>query len=159
MHSDLSLAFAAELPPRQTASAALLTLALAGLVLGCVSLGATPHASLYSRIGGMPTIFAVVDETIDTLAAHPRAGRSLHGVRLPALKQDVAVRFCALSGGPCRIDYDHVNKAHGGLKLRDADFDLMVGALRRALDHRVGERERNELLRLLAPVKRAMVTA
>ena len=52
-----------------------------------------------------------------------------------------------------------MDKVHKGLKNTDAEMNLVVQFLRDALDHNgVGEREKNELLRILAPMKRDIVT-
>ena len=50
--------------------------------------------------------------------------------------------------------------AHGGLKITEREFNSIVECLRSVLNrHGIGEREKNELLRLLAPMKRDIVTA
>jgi hemoglobin len=51
-----------------------------------------------------------------------------------------------------------MKESHAGLNITEAEFYLTVQFLRDALDARVGEREKNELLRLLAPMKRDIVT-
>ena len=40
-----------------------------------------------------------------------------------------------------------------------AEFEGFVGSMRAVLDRRVAEREKNELLRLLAPIRREVVGA
>ena len=115
------------------------------------------QASLYQRLGGMPVITQVVDETIDVVVADPKTRRSFEGIKIPALKESIAKQFCVLAGGPCKYEGEVMRKAHKGLEITDSEFDLMVAALRTALDHHVGEREKNELLRLLAPMKRDVV--
>ena len=67
--------------------------------------------------------------------------------------------ICALSGGPCRYSGDDMKTTHAGLNITEAEFYALVEAERAALDHHgVGTREKNELLRLLAPMKRDIVT-
>ena len=52
-----------------------------------------------------------------------------------------------------------MDKVHKGLKNTEAEMNLMVQWLREACDKAgVGTREKNELLRLLAPMKRDIVT-
>ena len=159
MKIDLETGFSAEAVPRQAAFAVLPALLLAALVLGCASPGTRPGTSLFVRMGGMPAISTVVDETIDVVAAHPRARRSFEGIKLPAFKESVAAQFCVLAGGPCKYEGENMKKAHAGLKITDSEFDLMVSALRAVLDRHVGEAEKNEMLRLLAPMKRDVVGA
>ncbi len=67
--------------------------------------------------------------------------------------------MCSLAGGGCKYSGDDVKTVHAGLNIRQGEFYAMVEALRAALDaNGVGEREKNELLRLLAPIKRDVVT-
>lgn len=127
---------------------------------GCATGASAPQGSLFTRLGGMPAIEAVVGDTIDAVVADARTRRSFDGIKLPALKASIAQQFCVLAGGPCRYEGEpSMAKAHRGLKVTDAEFDLMVAALRVALDARVGTAEKNELLRLLAPMKRDIVGA
>ncbi len=140
---------------RHCAAGAMLVLAIAG----CAAPGAAPDAPLLQRMGGLPVLQAVVGDTIDTVVADPRTRRSFEGIKLPALKANLVTHLCSLAGGSCRYEGETMAKAHRGLKISDAEFDLMVAALRAALDRRVGAREKNEMLRLLAPMKRDIVGA
>lgn len=111
-------------------------------------------------MGGAPVIEAVVADTIDTLAASPEGKRSFEQVNLKRVKRLVAEQFCALADGPCTYNGDDMRVAHGGLEITEREFNAIVEVLRDALDKQgVGEREKNELLRLLAPMKRDIVTA
>ena len=115
--------------------------------------------SLYERIGGEPVITAVVEETVETMAANPRVNQSYEKVDLKRLKKMVVEQICALSGGPCIYSGDDMKITHAGLDITEAEFVAQVETLRAALDHQhVGTREKNELLRLLAPMKRDVVT-
>ncbi len=142
----------------QRACMGCMALLLALMVLGCAASPAD-DSSLFRRIGGMPVIDAVVAETIDAVAADPKTRRTFEGIKLAALKQNIAAQFCVLAGGGCKYEGENMKRAHTGLKITDTEFDAMVGALRTALQRRVGEREKNEMLRLLAPMKRDVVGA
>jgi hemoglobin len=132
--------------------------AVIGLSLaGCAGTPSGQDTTLFTRMGGMPTINKVVGETIDAVAADPKTKRSFEGIKLPALKESIAQQFCVLAAGPCKYEGEVMRKAHKGLNITDSEFDLMVAALRASLDRYVGEREKNELLRLLAPMKRDVV--
>lgn len=103
---------------------------------------------------------AVVDETIEVLATSPDGRRSFDRVNLKRVKRLVAEQFCALTGGPCTYSGDDMRLSHAGLAITEREFVAIVAILRQALErHGVGEREKNELLRLLAPMKRDIVTA
>lgn len=115
---------------------------------------------MYERLGGDAVLTAVVGDTIDQLADSPDGRRSFDRVKLDRVKKHVVLQFCALTGGPCRYEGDDMRLAHGGLEITEREFNAIVAILREALArHGVGEREKNELLRLLAPMKRDIVTA
>lgn len=138
----------------QVTAGLIVGLSLAALV-GCATMPAT---SLYDRIGGADVLEAVVSDTIDELAASADGRRSFDRVRLPRVKRLVTEQFCALSGGPCVYSGDDMRLAHGGLGITEREFAAIVQILRDALArHGVGEREKNELLKLLAPMKRDIV--
>lgn len=120
---------------------------------------AAPSAerSLHARLGGTAGVAAIVSDTIDRTAVDPRTKRAFADVKLAALKDSIAQQICALAGGGCTYEGETMAKAHKDLAITHAEFDLMVQNLRDALDARVGEREKNELLRLLAPMKRDVV--
>jgi hemoglobin len=134
-------------------------LPLALLVIGCAGFSAGNHGSLYVRLGGLQQIELMVDETINQAAADPRTRRTFEGIKLPVLKQNVTAQVCVLAGGPCKYESESMRKAHHGLKISDTEFDVLVTSMRSVLERRVGEREKNELLRLLAPMKREVVGA
>ena len=132
---------------------------LAVIVIGCSGFPAAGGGSLYARLGGLPQIEVIVDETISQAAADPRTRRTFEGIKLPTLKRNIATQLCVLAGGPCKYEGETMRRAHGGLKINDTEFDVFVGSMRAVLERRVGEREKNELLRLLAPMKRDVVGA
>jgi len=141
------------LRPAARLIAAMLLVALAG----CATPPGGARATLYERMGGMPVINQVVNETIDAVLADPKTRRSFKDIKIPPLKENITKQVCVLAGGPCKYDGAVMRKAHKGLEITDSEFDLMVAALRESLDRHVGEREKNELLRLLAPMKRDVV--
>lgn len=115
--------------------------------------------SLYDRLGGNQVIARVVDETIDRTAADPRTGRSFDKVNLKNVKQKVVEQICSLTGGPCKYTGDPMKESHRGLEIREAEFYGMVEHLREALDRAgVEAGAKNELLKILAPMKRDIVT-
>lgn len=114
-------------------------------------------ASLYERLGGEPNLTIIVDEVIDRTAHDPRTQRSFKGVKLPALKESIVKQFCVISGGPCEYEGETMKNAHEDAQITEAEFDSMVDILREVLDKHVATREKNELLRLLAPMKKDIV--
>ena len=132
-------------------------LVAAGLA-GCVAPPAA-NPTLYQRLGGEPALRKVAAETIDRAANDPRTSRSFKDVKLQRVKDKLYEQFCEISGGPCKYSGDPMVEVHKGLKNTEGEFYWLVQFLRDALDHAgAGEREKNELLRLLAPLKRDIVT-
>ncbi|MBL8525103.1 MAG: group 1 truncated hemoglobin, partial [Betaproteobacteria bacterium] len=71
----------------------------------------------------------------------------------------VVEHICELSAGPCKYSGDSMKLSHQGLDIREAEFYGMVQHLRDALDKAgVPQGAKNELLKILAPMKRDIVT-
>jgi hemoglobin len=135
-------------------------LALSCLALGSIHAGAAPvqGASLYERLGGEPVVAAVANELIDRVLADPRLKRSFEGSNIPRIKKLLAEQICSLAHGPCEYTGDSMRDVHAGHHITEAEFFGVVEQLRATLiAHRVPLRERNELLALLAPMKRDVV--
>ena len=115
--------------------------------------------TLYERLGGEKIVAQFVSETVDLSIVDPLIKRSFDKVDLKKLKVKVAEQICALSGGPCKYSGDDMKIAHQGLDITEAEFygfvDILRGTLNRA---KVPESAKNELLRILAPMKRDIVT-
>ena len=128
------------------------------LVAACATPPSAPP-SLYQRLGGEPVVSKVVDQLIDRSASDARTARSFKDVKLARVKEKLVEQVCELAGGGCKYTGDPMREVHKGLENTDAEFALLVQVLREALAaNGVGEREKNELLRLLAPMKREIVT-
>ncbi len=147
-----------------TTSAAYICRTASALLLWAVLTAAAQEptaasASLYDRLGGDAVLTAVVNETVDTMSSNPRVNQSFDRVDLKRLKRMVVEQLCALTGGPCRYSGEDMKIVHAGLNITESEFYAQVETLKAALDHNgVGLREKNELLRLLAPMKRDVVT-
>jgi hemoglobin len=125
---------------------------------GCVAAPAD-KPTLWERLGGEPVVTRVVSQTMDRSSTDPRTMRSFKDVKLQRVKDKIVEQICNLSGGGCAYTGDPMDKVHKGLKNTAAEMDLVVQFLRDALDaNGVGQREKNELLQLLAPMKRDIVT-
>ncbi|MFM2289992.1 MAG: hypothetical protein RL684_3135 [Pseudomonadota bacterium] len=137
--------------------------ALGALACGALAAHASPPAvtsakSLYARIGGATVVTAVVAETIDGVVADARLNQSFKGTNVRRVKQELAEQLCELAGGGCTYGGDTMRQVHAGHHISEAEFYGLVEQLRRALRrHGVALRERNELLALLAPMKRDVV--
>jgi hemoglobin len=138
-------------------SAAIRVLTIA--LLCCASISAAGAAgTLYARLGGETGVAAISNTLIDRVASDPNLGRSFKDSNLGRIKQLLAEQICDLSGGPCRYSGDSMKEVHAGHHISQADFYGMVDRLRTILkERRVDMRATNELLRLLAPMKRDVV--
>ena len=134
---------------------------LAGLLsVSCAAPAPSTSPTLYQRLGGAPVVTRVVGETIDRAAKDPRTSRSFKDVKLANVKEKIVEQICSLAGGGCKYTGDPMDKVHKGLKNTEAEMNLVVQFLRDALDGAgVRDAEKNELLRLLAPMKRDIVTS
>ena len=89
----------------------------------------------------------------------PKTKRSFDKVNLVNLKKKIAEHICELTEGPCKYSGDPMKLVHKGMDITESEFYGMVEHLRIALDRAgVDEGAKNELLRILAPMKRDIVT-
>ncbi len=116
-----------------------------------------PDATLYERIGGVPVLTVVVSELIDNASQHPELKHTFKGIKLATLKQSVVNQLCVLSGGDCIYEGETMRNSHFDLNVTRAQFEIFVQILRDSLNQHVAEREKNELLKILAPMKRDIV--
>jgi hemoglobin len=115
-------------------------------------------ASLYDRLGGARGVAAIADALIERVSTDPVLGRSFKESKLDHIKKMLAEQLCDLSGGPCHYSGDSMKEVHAGHHISEAEFYGMVGDLREVLKQQhVSLGATNELLRLLAPMKRDVV--
>ncbi|MBI1394746.1 MAG: group 1 truncated hemoglobin [Betaproteobacteria bacterium] len=133
-------------------------LATAFLWLSCAG-SASADATLYERLGGAASIQAIADELIESSRADPVSGHLFRKINRKRFRAKLAEQLCTLTNGPCHFDGDDMKTTHAGLGITEADFYRLVERLVVILDeHGIGTREKNELLAVLAPFKRDVVT-
>ena len=133
---------------------------LGTLTLWCCTLAAAdvPAVSLYARLGGEDGVREIASTLIDRVAADPLHGQSFKDSNLRRIKGLLAEQLCELSGGPCHYSGDPMREVHAGHHVTEGDFYAMVTTLRAILkERRVEQGAVNELLKLLAPMKRDVV--
>jgi hemoglobin len=143
------------------------------LVLGIVSLVsltgcATPREpmvsmekSLYERLGGKPAITAVVDDFVLRVVKDNRINRFFAHTEPGPFKARLIDQLCEASGGPCKYTGRDMNTTHQGMSITNADYDAMVEDLVITLDKFkfwIPETEKNELLAVLGPMRKDIVT-
>ncbi|HTU64866.1 MAG TPA: group 1 truncated hemoglobin [Steroidobacteraceae bacterium] len=142
---------------RRALSSALLAL-VASVSFAAAPPDVAPAGSLYARLGGTPKVTAFVNRTIDTVATDPRTNQSFDKVSLQHVKDMLVEQICSLTGGGCTYTGDTMRDVHAGHHISNAEFFGLVEVLRdsmRAQD--VPLSARNELLEILAPMKRDVV--
>ena len=114
--------------------------------------------SLYERLGKKEAITAVVDEFVARVAADDRINKFFARTDIARLKMNLVNQICEASGGPCKYTGRSMKEAHTGMGVGTADFNALVEDLVGALDKfKVGEKEKNELLSVLGPMKTDIV--
>lgn len=120
----------------------------------------TTDKSLYERLGGKPAITAVVDDFVGRVAADNRINGKFANANIPRLKTMLVDQVCQASGGPCTYAGRDMKSTHAGMQITGDEFDALVGDLVVTLNKfKVGEREKNELLGALGPMKKDIVTS
>lgn len=130
---------------------------LVALMAGCASPPATPP-TLFQRLGGEPVMNQVVQRTLARSSSDPRTARSFDGIKLTTLQASIVQHICSLTGGGCHYEGETMQRSHADLRIVASEFDSMVTILREECDRAgVATGAKNELLRLLAPMKRDIV--
>ena len=113
--------------------------------------------SLYRRLGGRDGISNVVDDFVANLVADDRVNARFKALKAPEvfkLKANLADQICEATGGPCSYLGRDMKATHKGMKVTEAEWGATVEALGKALDkHKVGAKEKQELIGKLAPMK------
>ena len=115
--------------------------------------------SLYERLGGIDAIKAVVDDFVGNVAADKRINAFFAHTDIERLKHNLVDQLCQGTGGPCTYTGRSMKEAHVGMGVRSRDFDALVGDLGKTLNKfKVPGREQKELVAILAPMKKDIVT-
>ena len=119
----------------------------------------TMQKSLYERLGGMDAIRAVVNDFVGNVAADKRINKFFAKTDINRLKSNLVNQICQGTGGPCVYTGRSMKEAHAGMGVRAGDFNALVGDLGKTLKKfKVPAREQKELVAILAPMKKDIVT-
>ena len=113
---------------------------------------------LFERIGGLPVLTKIVDALTEKIVESPRTKRSFEDIKLKPFKESVIAQLCNLTGGGCVYEGETMLNSHHDAKISEAEFDAFVDIFRDVLNQHLAEREKNELLKILAPMKRDIVS-
>jgi len=126
----------------------------AALSLGGCATGSMQSQTLFQRLGGKDAIVAVVDDFVGNVAGDARINRRFASTNIPRLKQMLVDQICAGTGGPCTYSGRDMKSVHTGMNISDAEFGALVEDLIKSLDKfKVPEKEKNDLLAILGPMK------
>jgi hemoglobin len=136
----------------------LLFVTLLAFAPATIALADTPPAaaqkSLYDRLGGKPAITAVVHDFVGNVAADKKINARFAKTDIPKLEGLLVDQVCAATGGPCTYGGKDMKTAHKGMKITSAEFDALVGDLKKSLDKfKVGAQEQKDLLGALGGMK------
>ena len=141
-------------------------LVVAGVMLamvGCSEMGGMMKAStpsLYDRLGQKPAIEAVVSDFVARVAADNRINGKFAQANIPRLKMLLVEQICEASGGPFKYSGRDMKKTHAGMAVTEPQFNALVEDLVSTFNKfKVGEKEKSELLGVLGPMKKDIVTA
>ncbi|MES2761957.1 MAG: group 1 truncated hemoglobin [Bacteroidota bacterium] len=120
-------------------------------------------ATLYTRLGGITPITAVVDKFIGNCATNsfigPRfSATAADNYRLQFFRYNLIDQICAGSGGPCQYKGKTMLQAHTGMNITGAEFDTLVTQLVKAMNfYNVPAQEQGDLAAILLPMKTDVV--
>lgn len=117
--------------------------------------------SLYERLGGYDGVSAVVDQFADTLFADKRISQFFVGMSddtRAQFKQKNKNLLCNATGGPCKVISRTARETHHGLGITGADFEVVAGDLRDALNKfKVGPKEQEEVFAIILGLRSQIV--
>jgi hemoglobin len=128
------------------------------LIFLLTSVAPAQEKTLYDRLGGLDAIKAVVDDFVGRVAADARINKKFARSNVERVKIKIAEQICAATKGPCKYTGLDMKKSHKNMKVTEGEFNALVEDLVAALDKfKVPEKEKNELLGILGPLKPQIV--
>ncbi|MFN0030676.1 MAG: group I truncated hemoglobin [Flavobacteriales bacterium] len=119
--------------------------------------------TLYTRLGGVDAITAVVDQFLANVVADDVINDQFSATvadpyRTQLLRFNLIDQICAASGGPCQYKGLTMMEAHDGMNITDDEFNALVGDLVAALNtFSVPSAEQTELLTILGSLQPEIV--
>ena len=101
----------------------------------------------------------MVDDFVGNVAADKRINRFFARTDIARLKQNLVDQICTGTGGPCIYTGRDMKSAHAGMGVTSGHFNALVQDLQKTLrKFKVPKREQGELLAVLGPMKKDIVT-
>ncbi len=145
-------------------AALLIVLSIATASMGLLSTPNLIHAeetkSLFDRLGGKGAITAVVDEFVNRIVADPRVNGRFASTDVKRFKMLNVELVCEATGGPCKYSGRNMKKTHNGMRISQAEFDIVAGHLAATLKKfKVPKQESQELLGIIGSLRKDIVEA
>jgi hemoglobin len=114
---------------------------------------------LYKAFGEKAGLVALMDDFMVRLLADPRTGPHFQPANQQRVKEQLVDQLCALGGGPCVYKGADMKSSHSNLEIKKSDFHALVEVLQVSMDAKgIPFRKQNEMLALLAPMNRDIIT-
>lgn len=136
-------------------------LTTAGLLAAASAMAQTAPKDdqLYKTFGEKAGLVALIDDFMVRLLADPRTGPHFQPVNQQHIKKQLIDQLCDLSGGPCQYKGADMQSSHSNLDIKKSDFHALVEVLQQSMDAKgIPFRKQNEMLALLAPMNRDIIT-
>lgn len=118
------------------------------------------EVTLFEKIGGEPAVEAVVELFYGRVLADPELAGYFEGVEIARLKRHQALFVGQALGSRKPFQGRTMQRAHAGLAITEAAFDLVVGHLAASLaEAGLDEDTIGSIAALLLPLKPDIVTA
>jgi hemoglobin len=115
--------------------------------------------TLYKAFGEKPGLARLVEDFHARLLADSRTGPHFKPVNAKNIKEQLTDQFCQVTGGPCEYKGADMKSAHSNLDITKSDFNALVEVLQLSMEAQgVGFRAQRQLLALLAPMHRDVIT-
>ena len=139
-----------------------LSIAASTLLFASVSMAQTMAAKddqLYKAFGEKAGLVALMDDFMTRLLADERTGPHFKPANQQRVKEQLVEQLCALGGGPCVYKGADMKSSHANLEIKKSDFHALVEVLQTSMDAKgIAPRKQNEMLALLAPMNRDIIT-
>lgn len=116
-------------------------------------------ARLYEDLGAQTGLKTLMHAFVEQLAVDERTKIYFANADKVRLKEQLFDQLCMLSGGPCVYRGAQMRGVHRGLEIGRSDFNALVEVLQDCMGAQgIAFRTQNQLLALLAPMHREIVT-
>ena len=114
---------------------------------------------LYKAFGEKAGLVSLMDDFMTRLLADPRTGPHFKPANQQRIKEQLVDQLCTLAGGPCVYKGADMASSHANLDIKKSDFHALVEVLQNTMDAKgIPTRQQNQMLALLAPMHRDIIT-